>query len=75
MCIRDSDRVFYLGLGGQADGIWHLGAIFFLICGLIDLRAASGATKGKLRCLLIIVGMVLMTFSAIYPSLMFVRLF
>ena len=68
--LSDDDKVFYLGLGGQADGIWYLGAVFFLICGLNDLRAASGGTTGKLRYPLIIVGMLLITVSAIYPSLM-----
>lgn len=72
--LSDNDRLFYLGLGGQADGIWHLGAIFFLICGLLDLRAASGAGGGRLRYLLIVVGMLLTTFSTIYPSLMYARL-
>lgn len=72
--LGDDDMVFYFGLGGQADGIWHFGAVFFLICGLIDLRAASGAATGKLRYLLVIVGMLLITFSAIYPSLMLARL-
>ncbi|WP_395749710.1 hypothetical protein [Prosthecobacter sp.] len=67
------DAIFYLSLGGHANGIWHLGAIAFLICGLIDLRAAGGASTGKLRYPLIILGILLMMISVFYPSLMVVR--
>ncbi len=72
--LSGDDRLFYLGIGGQADGIWHLGAILFLFCGLLDLKAASGAATGRCRFLLIIGGTLFMLFSVIYPSLMLTRL-
>ncbi len=61
------DLMFLLSTGGHATGIWFLGAIFFLLCGLFDLRADKNAPAGKRRWALILGGAILILLSTFYP--------
>lgn len=69
------DSIFFLSVGGHASGIWFLGAICFLLCGLLDLKADKNAPAGKLRLAFISGGGVLILLSAFYPCLMMKRWF
>lgn len=69
------DLMFLLSTGGHATGIWFLGAICFLLCGLLDLRADKDAPAGKRRWALMFGGAVLFLLSAFYPCLVMKRWF
>lgn len=69
------DSIFFLSVGGHATGIWFLGAICFLLCGLLDLKADKNAPAGKLRLVLILGGAVLILLSTFYPYLVMRRWF
>jgi hypothetical protein len=65
--MSDDDRLFYLGLSGQTDAIWSLGALLFLLCGWLDLKmAGSDVSKGS-RWALIAGGSLLIVISVFYP--------
>lgn len=65
--LSDDDRVFYLGISGHADGIWFLGAILFLLCGWLDLRASVAVPSKKSRWALMISGSLFIVLSVFYP--------
>lgn len=69
------DSIFFLSIGGHATGIWFLGAICFLLCGLLDLKAAQNAPAGKLRLTLMLGGAAFILLSAFYPCLVVRRWF
>lgn len=72
--LTQEEQLFYLSLDGQVNSIWQLGAVFFMLCGLLDLKATNGAPTGVLRYVLIVGGTTLILFSVFYPSLMLSRL-
>jgi len=64
----------HLSINGQADGIWFLGVILFMLSGWLDLKSPSSvATKGG-RPALVVGGTALLVLSAIYPVWMQPRL-
>ncbi len=71
--LSEDDRLFYMSLEGHASGIWCLGAIFLMLCGLLDLKVVRGVSPGRSRLLLIIIGTLLILVSAFYPTFMTLR--
>jgi|GEM_PF-6844746 len=65
--LSPDDLNFYLGINGHADGIWFLGAILFLACGLIDLKSSGTQSSRRIRLVLIIGGSLFIALSAVYP--------
>ena len=68
------DKLWCLSAAGHGSGIWQMGAVFFLLCGFLDIRAAKGEQNTSLRYVLIILGTLLIAFSACYAPLMTYRL-
>lgn len=67
--LATEDSIFFLSVGGHATGIWFLGAICFLSCGLLDLKAEKNAAAGMLRLSLVVGGTGFIVLSAFYPYL------
>lgn len=65
--LSPDELAFYLGIRGHADGIWFLGAILFLTCGWLDMKAAGAESSRKIRQALILGGLLLLVLSAVYP--------
>ena len=72
--LGDEGVILYSGLSGQAQSIWGLGTTLFLLCGLLDMKAHRGASSITFRLVLVVGGTLIISFSAIYPFLMFWRL-
>ena len=72
--LPSDDLLFYMSANGHAMAIWWLGAIFFLLCGLLDIKAAAGPPDRTLRWTLVVVGTLFIVLSAFYPALVISRL-